>query len=334
MMYNFYMSTLSATALAHPNIAFIKYWGNRDQSIHLPMNGSLSMCLDGLYTTTTVIFNPTLPADQFTLDGKVDEGFGLFRVQNFLDEVRKLADQNVYAHVESTNNFPAGAGIASSASAFAALALASTSALGLNLSERELSRLARLGSGSACRSIPGGFVEWQAGESDLDSYAYSIAPPDHWDLLDLVVIVDRGHKATGSAAGMSLAHTSPLQKQRVAEAPLRLEYCRQALLACDFTALAEVVEMDSNWMHAVMQTSTPPLNYLLPITENIQNLVLGWRSQGHAVCSTVDAGPNVHVICLPHEQSFLMAEFEQIPEILEVVPATPGGAARLLSVTA
>jgi diphosphomevalonate decarboxylase len=328
------MPTNTATALAHPNIAFIKYWGNRDETIHLPLNGSLSMCLDGLYTTTTVTFSPTLPADTLTLDGNIIEGAGLLRVQAFLNAVRRLANKVIYAQVESANNFPAGAGIASSASAFAALALASTRALSLHLPERDLSRLARLGSGSACRSVPGGFVEWQVGESDLDSYAFSIAPPDHWNLLDLIVIVNRAHKATGSAAGMALAHTSPLQKQRVAQAPQRLDYCRQALLACDFAALAEVMEIDSKWMHAVMQTSTPPLHYLLPATEELLDNVLGWRSEGHAVCATVDAGPNVHVICLPHEQDFLITAIREIPGVLEVITASPGGAARLLSVAA
>ncbi len=328
------MSALTATALAHPNIAFIKYWGNRDQSIHLPQNVSLSMCLDGLYTTTTVRFDPQLTADSLVLDGSPVQGAGLVRVQQFLDHVRRLAEKDIYAQIESSNNFPAGAGIASSASAFAALALASTSALELQLSEPDLSRLARLGSGSACRSIPGGFVEWQAGETDLDSYAFSLFPPDHWELLDLIVILDRAHKATGSAAGMALAHTSPLQKQRVTEAPMRLDFCRQALLERDFKSFAAVVELDSNWMHAVMQTSTPPLKYLLPATEDILDSVLGWRAEGHSVCATVDAGPNVHILCLPQEEAFLRQELSHLPEVLELISATPGGGARLLSVTA
>lgn len=325
------MTLYSATAIAHPNIAFIKYWGNKDETLHLPLNGSLSMCLDGLKTITTVTFDPALQTDILTLDSKSIQGAGLERVQRFLDHVRLLASKQIYAQVESVNNFPSGAGIASSASAFAALALASTHALGLQLTERDLSRLARLGSGSACRSVPGGFVEWQVGESDADSFAFSIAPADHWELVDLIVIVDRGHKSTGSAEGMTRAQTSPHQAQRLADAPNRLAFCRQTILARDFAAFAAVVELDSNWMHAVMQSSQPPLYYWQPATEEILKNVFGWRAEGHAVCATVDAGPNVHVLCLPEEQDFLVSNLNAIPEVQEVIIARPGGSSCILT---
>lgn len=131
--------------------------------------------------------------------------------------MREMAGFSLRAEVHSENNFPAGAGIASSASAFAALALAASAAAGLELSERDLSRLARRGSGSACRSIPGGFVEWQAGTGDEDSFAFSIAPPEHWPLADCIAIVDHEHKATGSTEGHALAATSPLQANCVAK---------------------------------------------------------------------------------------------------------------------
>ena len=178
-----------------------------------------------------------------------------------------------FAAVESKNNFPIGAGIASSASAFAALSLAASTAAGLMLSERELSRLARSGSGSACRSIPGGFVEWQAGSRDEDSYAFTIAPPEHWELVDCIVIVSQAHKAVGSTAGHALALTSPIQPARVADAPRRLEICRQAILERDFQAFAEIIELDSNLMHAIMITSTPPLLYWQPATLAVMRLV-------------------------------------------------------------
>ena len=165
----------TATAQSHPNIAFIKYWGNRDNTLRLPMNGSISMNLDGLYTRTTVSFQPSLPFDELIINGYEVTGAGLERVSFILDIVRGMANITERAEVITENNFPSGAGIASSASAFAALALAGSKAAGLNLSERELSRLARRGSGSASRSIPSGFVEWQAGTSDEDSFAFSIA---------------------------------------------------------------------------------------------------------------------------------------------------------------
>ena len=135
-----------------------------------------------------------------------------------------MAGIPTYARVESQNNFPTGAGLASSASGFAALSLAASQAAGLELDEKDLSRLARTGSGSACRSIPGGFVEWQAGSNDEDSYAYSIAPPNHWDIVDCVALVSQDEKTVSSTSGHSLASTSILQPSRLADAPRRLSY--------------------------------------------------------------------------------------------------------------
>ena len=323
-------ATLHATALAHPNIAFIKYWGNRDDQLRLPLTGSLSMALDGLDTVTQVNFNPDLTTDRFILNGMEQSGATLNRVALFLDYVRKLAGLTHFAQVESNNNYPSGTGIASSAAAFAALALAASRAAGLELSEAELSRLARLGSGSACRSVPGGFAEWLPGSGDVDSYAVQIAPPEQWDLVDLIVVVDRSEKAVGSSAGHKLAETSPLQALRIAGVPERLEQCRTAILTRDFEHLAQVVELDSEWMHAVMRTSNPPLYYWKPATEVVLWNVRAWRAQGHAVCATVDAGPNVHVIALGQEASWAEAQLRALPSVQEVLTAKPGGGAKIL----
>ncbi|HAE86162.1 MAG TPA: diphosphomevalonate decarboxylase [Anaerolineaceae bacterium] len=323
-------SPFQATALAHPNIAFIKYWGNRDEQLRLPLTGSLSMALNGLDTVTQVSFNPGLTADRFILNGVEQTGAALERVAHFLEHVRQLAGINLFAQVESGNNYPSSTGIASSAAAFAALALAATKAAGLELSESELSRLARLGSGSACRSVPGGFAEWLPGSGDADSYAIQIAPPEHWDLVDLIVVVDRSEKAIGSSAGHKLASTSPLQTLRIAGAPERLEQCSTAILTRDFERLAQVVELDSEWMHAVMRTSSPPLYYWTPATEVVIWHVRAWRAQGHAVCATVDAGPNVHVIALAEEAAWAETQLRALPGVLEVLKAKPGGGVKLI----
>ncbi len=156
----------SAIAQSHPNIAFIKYWGDRDSRLHLPANGSISMNLAGLITRTQVSLIIGLDRDQLILNGRESHGPALQRVSALLNRVRTMAHLQTFARVTSENNFPTGAGIASSASAFAALSLAATAAAGLNLDQASLSRLARTGSGSACRSIPGGFVEWRPGETD------------------------------------------------------------------------------------------------------------------------------------------------------------------------
>jgi diphosphomevalonate decarboxylase len=235
------------------------------------------------------------------------------------------------ATVESENNFPMGAGIASSASAFAALALAASTAAGLELEEDALSRLARKGSGSACRSIPSGYVEWLADGCDPDSRAISIAPPEHWALMDCIAVVDLGHKAVGSSEGHALAYTSPLQERRVAGAAERLATCRKAILGRDFEAFAEIVELDNHLMHAVMMTSSPRLIYWQPETIAIMQAVTSWRQEGLAACYTIDAGPNVHVICEIGDQVEIERRLGDIPGVMDVISAYPGEGAWLIS---
>ncbi|MBZ0297526.1 MAG: diphosphomevalonate decarboxylase, partial [Anaerolineae bacterium] len=292
-------STNSATARAHPNIAFIKYWGNADDNLRLPVNSSISMNLDGLYTQTKVSWDEQFNQDRLNLNGTEETGPALKRVTQHLDVIRERLDIDLQASVESSNNFPTGAGIASSAAAFAALTVAAVEAAGAQLSERELTTIARLGSGSASRSIPAGFVEWYAGQTHEDSYAESVAAPDYWDLVDVIAVVSNEHKAVGSREGHRSAATSDLQDARVAGAEERLRVCKSALLARDFATFADVVERDSNLMHAVMMTSRPPLFYWLPTTLLVMEQVRQWRqADGLNVCYTLDAGPNVHCICV------------------------------------
>ena len=319
----------TATAISHPNIAFIKYWGNRDNTLRLPVNGSISMNLDGLFTRTTVSFN-SAKTDTLAINSTSVTGKGLERVSYILDIVREKAGIKDRADVTSENNFPAGAGIASSAAAFAALALAGSKAAGLNLSEPELSVLARRGSGSASRSIPAGFVEWKMGEAESDSYAFSIAPVDHWNLVDCVAIVSASHKKTGSTEGHAIAGTSPLQDARVADAPRRLEICRNAILKKDFEAFANIIEHDSDMMHSVMMTSKPPLMYWQAATGGIFHQEREWRASGLPVGYTVDAGANVHVICLGEYAKEVEKRLREIPGVSNVLVAGVGGAAKVV----
>jgi len=324
------MAINSATAIAHPNIAFIKYWGNRDKSLRLPDNGSISMNLEELTTQTQVTFDPNLPGDIFDLNGHRQAGQSAQRVVSHLNLLRGLRGIGTKAYVKSENNFPEGAGIASSASAFAALTVAGIRALGIELPERDLSRLARRGSGSASRSIPNGFVEWYRGASDIDSYAVSIARPDFWELSDLVVIVDEKHKLTGSSEGHELAKTSALQSARVLDADKRIERCREAIQTRDFALLAETIEMDCNLMHAVMMTSNPPIFYWNPYTIEIITAVHAWRKSGIPVAYTIDAGPNVHLICDSEVETLLSDKISNFKWVKQLLIAHPGGPARLL----
>jgi diphosphomevalonate decarboxylase len=321
---------LTATAVACPNIAFIKYWGNKDAFLRIPANGSISMNLDGLYTQTRVTFSAEWEQDTLVLNGAPAAGQALERVSRFLDIVRQMAGKRLAAQVISRNNFPTGAGIASSAAAFAALSLAATRAIGLELDETQLARLARRGSGSATRSVPAGFVEWLAGSGDEDSYAVSIAPPEHWRLVDCIAIVEAGHKPIGSTEGHALAATSPLQEARVADTPRRLELCRRAIQQRDFALLAELIELDSNLLHAVMMTSTPPLFYWEPASIHIMKSVQAWRKAGLNACFTLDAGPNVHVICTAEDSARVVERLQSMPGVIRVLTAAPGPGARLI----
>lgn len=289
------------------------------------------MNLGGLHTETHLRFDPALDEDKFILNDKPQSGKTLQRLTSFLDIVRSQSSLESHAKVESHNNFPMGAGIASSSSAFGALALAASKAAGLDLDERALSRLARRGSGSASRSVPGGFVEWHASDQDQESFAESIAGPEHWSLSDCIAVVDEQHKKTGSSEGHLLAESSPLQSVRVQGAEQRLKHCKEALLARDFDAFAEIVELDSNLMHAVMMSSRPPLLYWLPATFAVIQKVRDWRREGLSACTTIDAGPNVHVLCLSEESSEVEKRLEAIPAVLRVLTTNPAGPAMLVT---
>ncbi len=319
-----------ASARAHSNIAFIKYWGNQDDALRLPANSSLSMNLAALHSTTTVEWSSVFAEDSLHINGEPAAPAASQRASQHLHQLRARLKTDMRARVESRNNFPMGTGIASSASAFAALTLAAVAALDLRLPERELSALTRLGSGSAARSIPAGFTLWQAGNSHETSYAETFAAAEHWDLVDVIAIVSRAHKRVGSSAGHSSAPTSILQSARVENAPRRLAAIKAALLRRDFAAFARIAEEDSNLMHAVMMTSWPPLFYWQPLSLAIMAAVRRWRAAGLPVCYTLDAGPNVHCICPAAEAEAVERRLRALSPDIEILTSAVGGGARLM----
>lgn len=324
-------SPLTATAIAHPNIAFIKYWGNRDELNNLPANSSVSLTLGGLLTRTSVTFSQELDEDHLILDGTQAKPSVQRRASEHLDRIRTLAGVDSRASVLSQNSFPMGAGIASSASAFAALTLAATSAAHMHMERRDLSRLARAASGSAARSIFGGYVLWNRGEDDSSSYAQQVASPEHWALVDWILVVDAGHKSVSSSHGHRLAETSPYQAARVGTADDRIERCLRAIQRRDFDQLASVSELDSDMMHAVMMTSEPSLHYWRPDTLRIMETVRRLRESGLPVFYTLDAGPNPHCICLAESADRVGEELRRIPGVTDMFRAEPGRGARLVS---
>lgn len=311
------------TAIAPANIAFIKYWGKRNGSLNLPFSNSISMNLSECFTKTTVEFDEGLSDDAVKIDGKIATEKERARVSKFLDEVRKLAKMKAYAKVDSKNSFPKGTGIASSASAFAALALAGSRAAGLNLSKKELSILARLGSGSACRSTPDGFVEWKKGTKHKTSYAVQLVPPNHWDLRDIVLILSTKEKKVGSTEGHKLAPSSPFFKKRLQTLPKRINSLREALLKKDFPGFGRLLEQEAIELHIIAMTCNPPIFYLEPATWEIINKVRKWREEGVPIFFTLDAGPNVHLICESKNEKEILKRFGTIKGIQGVIVNKP-----------
>jgi len=319
-----------ATANSCSNIAFIKYWGNRDAAQRVPLNDSVSMNLDHATTTTTVAFDAALNDDQVMIGDQAAGDAARARVVAHLDRVRARAKIETKARVVSRNDFPMGTGIASSASAFAALSLAATRAAGLELSERELSMLARRASGSACRSIPAGFVEWIAGSSDADSYAVSIAPPEHWELRDVIAIVSVEEKKIGSYEGHAAAQSSHFLAERLKALPTRFHRVRHAIFAKDLALLGPAIEEDALELHLIAMTSAPPIYYWSPGMVRVIQAAQEWRGNGLAVYFTLDAGPNVHLICEAKDADQIAALARQVEGVQQVIVNAPGGAARTI----
>lgn len=321
---------IKKTAKAPANIAFIKYWGKKDEKLRLPANSSISMNLSNAFTITSVEFNPRLTSDELVINGSKSAGDEVKRVSNHLNLIRNLSKIKDFARVESKNNFPKGSGIASSASGFAALTVAAAAASGLNLSEKELSILARLGSGSACRSIPDGFVEWKYGETSEESYAYSLYPPDYWEICDLIAIVGENSKKVSSTEGHAVAETSPFYQTRIAGMENKILEIKSAFKVKDFTKFGEILEAETINMHAVMMTSVPPLYYWLPETLKVMAQVIKLRSGGMECYFTIDAGPNVHVICLEKDSAQIKAKLEAVTGVKQVLVNTPARGAKII----
>ena len=324
------MDAKPATGHAGANIALIKYWGKRDGRLNLPAAGSLSITLADLVTETRLEPDSRLTRDELILDGRrMEPG----RVADVLDRMRALAGATGYFRVESHNNFPTAAGLASSASAFAALVVAADRALGLGLAASRLSELARRGSGSAARSIFGGFVEMSRGdlEDGSDCVASGLAGSDHWPLRVVVAITDRGGKRVSSTDGMNLTQqTSPYYQPWVDSVEADLAEARSAILARDFERTAEVAEHSALKMHASALASRPGLLYWNPATLACLHEIRGMREDGVGVFFTIDAGPQVKAVCLPGAEDAVAERLASVPGVLDLVRTGLGAGAGVL----
>ncbi|HEX4385701.1 MAG TPA: diphosphomevalonate decarboxylase [Myxococcales bacterium] len=305
---------MKATATAHANIALVKYWGKRDEARLLPQAASLSIALDKLLTTTTVELG--VNEDSFELDGKASD---LKRARALLD----AAGIRAKARIVSRNDFPTAAGLASSASGFAALAVAASAAAGLKRSEAELSALARLGSGSATRSVPGGWAVWE------NERARQVFPPDHLPLRCVIAVCAAGPKDVGSRDGMlSTKQTSPYHEAWIEQCRRDLPQALVMLADRDLPALGALAERNALRMHADALAADPPLLYWQPATVAcLQALRSGKKRIAWA---TIDAGPHVVALCAPDDAPEVEKLLNGISGVEEVLVCAPAGAARVL----
>ncbi len=319
--------TNTAIAMACANIALIKYWGKRDAVLNLPAVGSISLTLEALQTKTRLSYSSDLENDQLSINDELITGAELARVQKFMSVIRQDYHFDQYARIESINNFPTGAGLASSASAFAALGLAATSAAGIHLSPKDLSILSRKGSGSAARSVYGGFVEMKMGTTadGYEDFAIQIEPAKYWDLRLLILVTSRKKKSIGSTEAMKIsADTSPYFGKWVESSVLDLENMRNAIRSKDFEKLGNLAEHSALKMHAVMMSATPSVLYWNQKTIELIHFIQKIRKMGIPAYFTIDAGPQVKVITLPEYVSKLKNEFQTIQGIEEIIESKLG----------
>lgn len=326
-------STVTARACA--NIALVKYWGKRDAARNLPAAGSLSLTLDALTTVTSVRFDPALAADEMRLGGAAASPAVLARTSAWLDHVRGLAGITARAAIDTVNHFPTASGLASSASGFAALAVAASRAAGLDLDGAALSRLARVGSGSAARSIYGGLVRMHAGlradGDDAIATPVAAAPAFVAGLRMVIAEVGGGAPKThGSRDAMDhCAATSPLYAAWVACVPDDLRAAEAAIAAGDLAALGAITEGSALAMHAAAIASRPTVLYWQPATLAALAAVRTARADGVPAWGTMDAGPHVKVLTDADHAEAVRARLAAVPGVTAVAIAAAGPAAQV-----
>jgi len=316
---------MGAIARAQPNIALIKYWGKRDAERNLPAVGSISITLDDLFTETSVDLDDVTDSDRLSVNGE-DRPDLLPRVSACLDTV--LGADRPRARVSSRSNFPLAAGLASSASSFAALVVAAVAAGGLNRTTAELASLAGRASGSAARSLYGGFVELR---NDADGIVVgSILDGDAWPLRVVAAITEPGVKPVGSGEAMEISRkTSPFYARWVEQQARDLDTARGAIADRDFRRLASIAEHNCLKMHSIMWASRPPMVYWNAATMRCLQTVRKLQGQGADVFFTIDAGPQVKAVCTAESLADVEAALQATPGVVDVMTTGLGEGARL-----
>lgn len=313
---------MNRTARAHTNIALIKYWGKADDKLRLPLMSSLSMTLDAFYTDTSV--EKTDGENQFFLNNQQQTAAASQRVFAYLKKLQARFHVTGNLIVKSVNHVPTSAGLASSSSAFAALAAAFCQCYDINIDLEDLSRLARIGSGSASRSVYGGFAVWQKGNSDETSYAYALDETPTMDLHLLAVELNTKQKKISSTYGMKDAQSSPFFRPWLERNNSELNEMIKAIKSNDFTALGQLAELNANEMHAINLTAQPEFTYFEPQTIQAIKLVEQLRTEGIECYYTIDAGPNIKVLCQLRNSKDIIQRFSSEFNNVNIVNASFG----------
>jgi len=329
-------SSMKASAKAHANIALVKYWGRSDKDLNIPFNDSVSMTKYGeekgaqLASYTTIDFSSDYKHDTALIGKKLTEGREFERVLKVVNPLRKMAGTEKKFRMDSKNDFPTAAGLASSAAGFAALAIAASEALELGLTKCEMSTYARLGSGSAARSVHGGFVYWHKGVSHETSYAEQICGPDEFAMKAVIAIVSEKSKDVSSDAGHETAGTSLFNEKRIWKSQEQARDMKKAVLDDDFTKVGKMAEENCKYMHAVMMTSEPSLFYWMPATIDVIKTIEKARAEGAEYYYTIDAGPNVHCFCRPEKANEARKLLDGVKGVKRTIVAQPADDSRVV----
>ncbi len=310
---------VSAEAFAPSNIALCKYWGKRNAELNLPVNASLSISLGDLGSRTQI---QPADEDQVWLNGErlaLESSFS-GKVISFIDLFRRGLQQPV--RVDTQNTIPTAAGLASSASGFAALMLALNNFYQLNLSTQQLSAFARMGSGSASRSLFNGFVEWHKGHRDdgMDSFAEPLSQTWPGFCIGLLKLCTTEKKVDSRAGMQRTLESAPLYQAWPAQAAQDLQTLKQAICRRDFTRLGETAEQNALSMHATMIASWPPLLYWQPESVAAMQRVWALREQGTEIYLTMDAGPNLKLLFQEADRVSVMSAFPELQAADIVAP--------------
>ena len=314
------------TAIAHPNFALIKYWGKADSKSNMPAMNSISLTIDSLTSSTQISINRDSTENIWALNGQEQDDLG--RINPVLQYLNNISSNNFGCIIKSENNFPTSAGLASSASGIASLVIAYNKLFKLSMSHDQLVKASIIGSGSAPRSLLGGFVFLNI--EDQPSIQ-TILEPNEWPLSIIICITDDKEKIVSSREGMEISRkTSPFYQSWLDSNKADIQIAKSAIAERNIKRLGKVAEKNCSLMHKVMQTSSPEINYMTERTNNCIKEIKAIRKDGTNLFFTVDAGPQVKIICNPTDTKLITDRLEDKPYVMKLVEANIGLGARVI----